>query len=96
MISTIGNESEVTKEAEKVYRSLTANGIEVLYDDRDIRPGEKFADADLLGIPLRVVISEKNIKNGELEIKKRSEKTSHYIKMDELNKLIEKMQKDNT
>ena len=96
LISTIGNESEVTKEAEKVYKSLTANGIEVLYDDRDIRPGEKFADADLLGIPLRVVISEKNIKNGELEIKKRSEKTSHYIKMDELNKLIEKMQKDNT
>ncbi len=96
LISTIGNQPEVIKEAEKVYKSLTANGIEVLYDDRDMRPGEKFADADLLGIPLRVVISEKNIKNGELEIKKRSEKTSHYIKMDELDKVIEIMQNDNT
>jgi len=79
-----------------MYKSLTDKGIEVLYDDRDARPGEKFADADLLGIPLRVVISEKNIKSGELEIKRRSEKNSQYIKKDELQKVIETIKKNNT
>jgi prolyl-tRNA synthetase len=44
-------------------------GIEVLYDDRDMRPGEKFADADLIGIPLRIVVSEKLYKDKNLEIK---------------------------
>lgn len=58
--------------AENLYKSLTEKGIEVLYDDRDARPGEKFADADLLGIPYRIVISEK-LEDGKVELKKRNE-----------------------
>ena len=96
ILTTIGNDPDVLKEAETMYKNLTDKGIEVLYDDRDARPGEKFADADLLGIPLRVVISEKNIKSGELEIKRRSEKNSQYIKKDELQKVIETIKKNNT
>jgi prolyl-tRNA synthetase len=63
-----------TQEAsEKLYNDLTAAGIEVLLDDRDVRAGVKFKDADLIGIPLRVVISERGLKEGKLEIKWRWE-----------------------
>ena len=53
--------------AERLYAELTAAGIEVLYDDRDARPGLKFADAELLGIPHRVVVGERGLDAGELE-----------------------------
>jgi prolyl-tRNA synthetase len=55
--------------AEKLYAELQAAGIDVLLDDRDVRAGVKFKDADLLGIPLRVVISERGLKQSQLEIK---------------------------
>ncbi|MEK7088196.1 MAG: His/Gly/Thr/Pro-type tRNA ligase C-terminal domain-containing protein, partial [Patescibacteria group bacterium] len=58
--------------AEKLYNELVKKGIEVLFDDRDLRAGEKFADADLLGIPLRAVISEKTLKENKIEIKNRT------------------------
>jgi prolyl-tRNA synthetase len=96
IISALGNSPEVVKESEKIYKSLTDKKIDVIYDDRDVRPGEKFADADLLGIPLRVVISEKNIAKGELEIKNRRQKESKYIKPDDLMKIIEKLDKDSS
>ena len=96
IISALGNSPEVVKESEKIYKSLTDKKIDVIYDDRDVRPGEKFADADLLGIPLRVVISEKNIAKGELEIKNRTQKESKYIKPDDLMKIIEKLDKDSS
>jgi prolyl-tRNA synthetase len=70
---------------------LTEKKIDVIYDDRDVRPGEKFADADLLGIPLRVVISEKNIISNKLEIKERTKQNSEFIKPNELMKIIEKL-----
>ena len=59
-----GNE-EVKKHAEELYRDLQAAGVEVLFDDRDARAGEKFADSDLIGIPLRVVVSGKTIGVGK-------------------------------
>ncbi len=59
------------EEAEKMYTDLMKKGIEVLFDDRDLRPGEKFADSDLIGIPTRVVISDKTIAEGVVEIKDR-------------------------
>lgn len=66
---------KVKKTAEKLYRDLLAKGVDVLYDDRDDKTaGEKFADADLIGIPLRVVVSEKTLEKKGVEIKKRSEK----------------------
>jgi len=59
-------------EAEKLYNELTEKGVEVLFDDRDMRPGVKFADADLIGIPYRIVASEKSLEVGGYEIKKRN------------------------
>jgi prolyl-tRNA synthetase len=57
--------------AEQLYQIFLENGIEVLYDDREETPGVKFKDADLIGIPLRVTLGEKNLKKGLAEIKKR-------------------------
>ncbi|MEK7390611.1 MAG: aminoacyl--tRNA ligase-related protein, partial [Patescibacteria group bacterium] len=62
----------IRKTAEKLYNTLTHAGIEVLLDDRDIRPGEKFADADLIGIPYRIVVSDKTLTACGFEIKKRT------------------------
>jgi prolyl-tRNA synthetase len=67
----LGENEEVKKEAFDLYESLKDRGVEVLLDDRKIRAGEKFADADLIGIPYRLIISEKNIAAGEVEMKER-------------------------
>ena len=69
-----------TKEAtQRLYDELTAAGIEVLLDDRNVRAGVKFKDADLVGIPLRVVISERGLKDGKLEMKWRWNKDAELI-----------------
>lgn len=70
-LASIGDET-VTKEADKLYEELKKAGVEVLYDDRDVRPGEKFADADLLGIPFRVVLSTKTLAENNAEVKRRT------------------------
>jgi prolyl-tRNA synthetase len=72
------------EEAGKIYEDLKKQGIEVLFDDRDASAGEKFADADLIGIPNRVVVSGKSLKNGGVEIKKRPEPESRIISTDDL------------
>jgi prolyl-tRNA synthetase len=71
-------------EASVLYEKLTAQGIEVLLDDRDISAGAKFADADLIGIPHRVVVSEKSLEKGGLEYKKRNETESRIVSEGEL------------
>ncbi|HDZ20399.1 hypothetical protein LCGC14_0161590 [marine sediment metagenome] len=63
----------VVAEATRIYDELTAAGAEVLLDDRDARPGVKFKDADLLGIPLRVVVGDRGIKEGAVEVKRRTD-----------------------
>jgi prolyl-tRNA synthetase len=63
---------EVCAEADRIYNELLEGGAEVLLDDRDVRPGVKFKDADLIGIPLRVVIGERGLKRGCVEIKRRT------------------------
>lgn len=74
-----------SKPADELYKDLQKAGIEVLYDDReDPTAGEKFADADLIGIPYRVVVSEKTIKEGKIEVKKRSEEKAKMITKKEL------------
>jgi len=79
------NENE---EAAKVYEDLSKQGIEVLYDDRDISAGEKFADADLIGCPYRLLISAKTIAQASGELKKRGVKEGELVKLEELgNKL---------
>jgi len=82
-----GNE-EVTKKAEEVYKWLTEQGVEVLWDNREIGAGVKFADSDLIGIPHRVVVSAKN--EDKLEYKKRSETESQFVSLDELLQKLKK------
>lgn len=65
--------------ATKLYKELSAAGIDTLYDDRDVRAGEKFADADLLGMPYRVVVGRQFTENGTVEVKKRTEDTVENI-----------------
>ncbi len=77
-----------------VYKELLDKGIDVLLDDRDERPGVKFKDCDLIGIPLRVTIGERNLKEGLVEIKLRSEKESQKIpKENIIEKVVEHVQK---
>jgi prolyl-tRNA synthetase len=77
--------------AEALYRQLLAEGIEVLFDDRDEAPGVKFKDSDLIGVPLRVTLGEKNLKKGLIEIRRRKsgevllvEKETAVAKVNEL------------
>lgn len=77
--------AEVKKSADAMYGELTGKGYEVLYDDRDdISPGVKFKDADLLGMPLQLVISEKNMKNDEIEVKFRKSGDRDKIKYSDI------------
>lgn len=75
--------SDVVKAAaEKLYADFSSAGLEVVLDDRPERAGVMFADADLLGIPLRVVIGERGLKEGQVEVKHRSEKEPTHIALD--------------
>jgi prolyl-tRNA synthetase len=65
---------EVAARAESLYAELKREGLEVLFDDRAESPGVKFNDADLLGMPLRVVLSSRTLKTGSVEVKMRGEK----------------------
>lgn len=78
---TLGSSPEVRVAGDLFYEKLKTLGVETLYDDRDLRPGEKFADSDLIGIPTRVVISEKTLQTRKLEVKKRT--ASEVEMMDE-------------
>ena len=69
---SVGVDPEVVELADSVYRDLSARGVEVLYDDRDLSPGVKFADSDLRGMPLRVTVSPRSLKAGGAELKRRS------------------------
>lgn len=85
----IGDMSKIKKTAEKIYQYLQKSEIEVLYDDReDKTPGEKFADADLMGISLRIVVSIRTLKQNSAEIKRRGEKGIKLIKISELSKFL--------
>lgn len=86
----LGNEAEVKKQADKLYKQLEADGIKVLYDDRGERAGEQFADADLIGLPYRLVISQKTIDQGGAELKKRTAKTPEIINFDSVSKALAK------
>jgi len=85
----LGDSDGVQKEAEKVFDTLQKNNIEVLFDDRkELSAGEKFADSDLLGMPYRVVVSLRSMKEGGLEVKKRNEEKGKIISIDELIKML--------
>ena len=78
------NDPEVAAAAEKLYSELEAEGVEVLFDDRLESPGVKFNDADLLGMPLRVVVSSRTLKSQSAEIKPRAEKESQLVPFEQV------------
>jgi prolyl-tRNA synthetase len=90
---SLGNDEKILKEADKVYEELLAAGVEVLYDDRDDTAGVKFADADLIGIPLRLVVSKRSLESGGIEWRERGDKDfsaeKSVVKFKDLKKKIE-------
>jgi len=76
------------EQAQGIYEQLQAAGIETLYDDRDVRAGEKFADADLIGIPWRVVVSARSLENGGVEVKRRDSQESEVIAVEDFLKKL--------
>ncbi|MBI5559912.1 MAG: proline--tRNA ligase [Deltaproteobacteria bacterium] len=77
------NDKDTMKAAEQIYSSLTAKGYEVLLDDRDERAGVKFKDADLIGVPVRITVSSKTLKQGSVEIKERSKEGARLVRIED-------------
>ena len=77
------------QEAEKLYQELSKKGVAVLLDDRkEVSAGEKLADADLMGMPLRVVVSKKTMEQNALEVKNRGEEKPQMISFEQLLKTV--------
>ena len=84
-----GSNTTIKKQVENIYKKMIAEGVEVLYDDRDDKTaGEKFADADLLGIPLRAVISPKTLEKNSVELKQRSKENVKLINITDVGAII--------
>ncbi|MBO4478717.1 MAG: proline--tRNA ligase [Lachnospiraceae bacterium] len=76
------DDPEAKKTADDLYAALQAKGIEVLYDDRDVRPGVMFSDADLIGAPIRITVSPRNMKEGVAEMATRDKRFSEKVALD--------------
>ncbi|MFH0780695.1 MAG: His/Gly/Thr/Pro-type tRNA ligase C-terminal domain-containing protein, partial [Pseudomonadota bacterium] len=79
-----GKDEQLTAVAEKLYKDLQTAGLEVLIDDRDERPGLKFKDADLLGIPYRLTIGKSYAKSGRVEVRRRRDGDTLEMSLDEV------------
>ncbi len=88
LVSLASADGETKKAADELYEKLEVSGVEVLYDDRDARAGEKFADSDLLGLPIRLVISDKTVKVDKVEFKRRTEEKSELLSETEVTKRV--------
>lgn len=84
LIGLFNESGSVKKTADDLYSKLTKKGVEVLYDDRDTSAGEKFSDADLIGIPRRYVLSEKTLANNSVEVKDRTTGKVEIVKISHL------------
>lgn len=81
----LGDDENIKTKANELYESLVQQGIEVLFDDRaDVSAGEKFADADLLGMPIRAVVSKRSLEDAGVEVKRRTEEKGKVVSFDEL------------
>ncbi|MBQ3933673.1 MAG: proline--tRNA ligase, partial [Elusimicrobiaceae bacterium] len=87
----LDSEGEVKQKADEIYEPLTARGLDILYDDRDERPGVKFKDADLIGVPYRVVIGRKLLPEGKVEFKIRGQKDAEILTFDELDTKLKEL-----
>jgi len=79
---SLGDEGKV--EAEKIYDKLIEKGVEVLWDDRDMQAGAKFADCDLIGIPKRIVVSKKTLEKNSVEVKMRNSDEVKFVEIDKI------------
>ncbi|MBU3901417.1 prolyl-tRNA synthetase [Patescibacteria group bacterium] len=84
----LGDDEAVKKAADELYEKLIGNNFEVLYDDRELAAGQKFAEADLIGLPYRLVISAKTLAKSSVEIKKREEEKTELIKLSKITKSL--------
>src|SRR5690606_16866236 len=80
--------AEVRKAADELHDALESRGIEVLLDDRDERPGVMFADLELIGIPLRVTIGERGLKEGRAEVQARTERAATAVELNSVAELL--------
>ncbi|MFH1284588.1 MAG: proline--tRNA ligase [Candidatus Peregrinibacteria bacterium] len=92
-IVTLGNDDKVTKKADELYAELQKECIDVLYDDRDESPGVKFKDSDLIGVPLRIVISGRTLEKDGAEWKERISDKAEIVKFSDLGAKIKKFLK---
>lgn len=91
-LARLGDDKKVIDAADTLYKELEDGGVSVLYDDRDVRAGEKFADADLIGLPYRLVISEKTMADHKVEVKKRRSEAAELMSVQDVKKLLEPAQ----
>lgn len=87
-LAQLGNDEGVAKACQSLYDEINDKGIEAFWDDRDIRPGQKFGDADLYGFPYRIVVSNKTVQNNNYEVKKRTEADAEMLNKEELFTLL--------
>ena len=85
------NNDDITRAAEQLYQDLQARGIEVLYDDRDERPGSKFKDADLIGIPYRMTVGKTFEKEGKIEIRTRRDGQTETVTFESAAEVVANM-----
>jgi len=79
---------KVVKKSNEIYQRLVDEGFEVLYDDREMSAGVKLADADLIGIPKRLIVSQRSLEKGGVEVKKREEKKGKIVSLEEFVELL--------
>ncbi|MDB5290712.1 MAG: proS [Phycisphaerales bacterium] len=82
VVTPIKYDGEIKAAADKLYEQLNAAGIDTLLDDRDARPGFKFADADLIGFPVRLTVGDRGLKEGKIELKRRKAAESEMVALD--------------
>ncbi|HSW66634.1 MAG TPA: proline--tRNA ligase [Bacillota bacterium] len=88
-LAPLGESENVLAAADSLYEDLRKAGVAVLYDDRNAaRAGEKFADADLIGLPYRIVVSDRSLQNGQFEVKHRSSQEAQLLEKDNVIKMV--------
>jgi prolyl-tRNA synthetase len=87
-LMTVGKGDEPVEVADKLYEELSAAGFAVLYDDRDLRAGVKFKDADLIGLPWRVAVGARGLAEGGVEVKRRDQQERKLVPLAEVSRFI--------
>lgn len=87
-LARLGDDQAVVEASDDLYERLTKNGVTVLYDDSEKRPGEKFADADLIGLPWRIVVSNRTVESGQHELKARLSNETELFSAEEIIKKL--------